>query len=131
MEVMLAVLIFSLAVVALVQAVNDTAVTALIGRKERQVQARMDTLLLEATRAPDFLNKVGQGQNQESKVTEGNVNYTTQIKRLDLDNEEGQPLQDLFEVTVTARWKEGRQEQEVFASTWVFPALFMPRPGGV
>lgn len=128
-EVLLAVLIFSLAVVALVEAVNDTARTALVGRQERQVQARMDTLLLEATREPNFLTKVGQGQNQESKVTEGNVTYTTQIQRLDLDNEDGQALPDLFEVSVTARWKEGRDEQDVKAATWVFPPLFMQKQG--
>lgn len=127
MEVLLAVLIFSLAVVSLVEAVNATGRTALLGRHERQIQARLDMLLLEATRAPDFMTKVGQGQLQDSKFTEGDVTYVTRIKRLDLTNEEGQELTDVFEVTVTARWMEGREEQEVQASTWVFPLLFLPR----
>lgn len=127
LEVLLAVLIFSLAVVSLVEAVNATGRTALLGRRERMVQARLDALLLEATRAPDFMDKVGQGQSQEDKVTEGDVTYTTRIQRLDLTNEESQPLTDLFEVTVTARWREGRDEQAVQAATWTFPPLFTPR----
>lgn len=128
MEVLLAVMIFSLAVVTLVEAVNDTGRAALMGRRERFVQARLDLFLLQATRDPEFATKVGQGSFQEEKVTEGDTTYHTRIRRLELTNQDNQPVPDIFEVTVTARWREGRDEQEVEASTWMYPPLFMPRP---
>lgn len=127
MEVLLAVMIFSLAVVTLVEAVNDTGRAALMGRRERFVQARLDLFLLQATRDPEFATKVGQGSFQEEKVTEGDITFNTRIKRLELTNQDNQPVPDIFEVTVIARWKEGRDEQELEASTWMYPPLFAPR----
>lgn len=127
MEVLLAVMIFGMAVVGLVEAVNNTGRTALVGRRERQVQARLDLFLLQATRDPEFATKVGQGSFQEEKVSEGDTTFITRIKRLELSNQDEQPVPDIFEVTVIARWKEGRDEQEREATTWMYPPLFAPR----
>lgn len=124
---MLALFIFSIAVVALIEAINSTGRTSVIARRERQVQARLDSLLTEATRSPEFLAKFRTNQPQELTVKEGDLTFVIRAKPLELKNEDGQPLPDLYGINATGRWKEGREEQEVSAETWVFPMLYLPR----
>lgn len=121
LETLLALMVFSLAVVALVEAVNQLGNTTLHHRREATVQERMRSLLIEHTRLPNM--------PEESKVQEGDVTYT--VRRIPLEqlrNKDGQPLQDLFEISVTAEWIEGRVTQQATAETWVYPPLFRP-PG--
>lgn len=127
LEVLLALFVFSLAVISLVEAINSTGRTAMLSRRERQVQARLESLLVEATHSPEFLAKVRTGEPQESTLKEGDMTFITRARPLELKNEDEQPLVDLFVVNVTATWKEGRDSQEVTAETWVFPPLFQPR----
>lgn len=127
LEAMLALFIFSIAVVALIEAINSTGRTSLIARRERQVQARLESLLTEATRSPEFLAKVRTNQPQELTVKEGDLTFVIRAKPLELKNEDAQPLPDLYVVNATGRWKEGREDQEVSAETWVFPMLYLPR----
>ncbi len=64
----------------------------------------------------------------EAKGEEDNVTYTVRRMPLELRNQDGQPLPDLFEISVTATWLEGRVLQQATAETWVYPPLFRP-PG--
>ncbi len=121
LETLLALMVFSIAVVALVEAVNQLGNTTLHRRREAMVQERMRSLLIEHTRLPDLPD--------EAKIVDGDVTYT--VKRAPLDqlrNKDGQPLPDLFEISVTATWLEGRVLQQATAETWVYPPLFRP-PG--
>lgn len=134
LEAMLALFIFSMAVVALVEAVNATGRTFLVSRREGQVQARLETLLLEATRDPFSMPGQRTSFTEEKKVEEGQVTYVTKRSPLELRNKEDQPLQELYVVTITATWQEEGQSQEVSAEAWVYPPLFaapsdtFPRP---
>ncbi|MFZ4763850.1 MAG: type IV pilus modification PilV family protein [Roseimicrobium sp.] len=127
LEALLALFIFSIAVVSLIEAINSMGRTAAVSRQERLVQARLETLLVEATRSPDVLNKARSNQLEDKTVKEGSVTYVVRTKPLELKNEDEQPLADLFVVTAVARWLEGRVEQEVSAQTWMFPLLFQPQ----
>lgn len=129
LEVLLALFIFSTAVISLVEAINATGRTVLLSRRERQVQMRLETILLEATRSPEELSKMRPSTKQESMVTEGDVNYTIRSAPVEMRNKDDQAVPDLFSVNVTARWKEGREDQVVSAETWVYPRLFyQPTP---
>jgi competence protein ComGC len=128
LEALLALFIFSTAVISLVEAINQTGRTVLISRRERQVQTRLETYLCEATRSPEFLAKLRNGENVETTVTEGDVSYKLTTKPLELSNVDGQELNEMFAVNVTAQWKEGRESQEISAETWVFPPLFATGP---
>jgi hypothetical protein len=44
--------------------------------------------------------------------------------KLELTNQDGITLNDLFEVRVTAEWLEGSIMQQATAETWVYPPLF-------
>lgn len=116
LETMLALMIFCVAVVALVEAVHQLGDNTLHRRREAQVQERMRSLLLEHTRLPEPL--------QRTRMQEADVLYTVVRTPLELRNQEGQPLDGLVEVRVTAEWHEGRLRQQASAGTWVYPPLF-------
>lgn len=116
LETLLALMVFSLAVVALVEAVHQLGTSALLRRREAAVQERMRSLLVENTRLPE--------RPLESSLTEGDVTYTVRRSPLELSNKDGLPLTDLFEVRVTAVWLEGNLKQQATAETWVYPPLF-------
>lgn len=116
LETLLALMIFSLAVVALVEAVNQLGKDTLHQRREADVQERMRSLLVEHTRHPE--------PPEVAKIQEEDVTYTIRRVKLELKNRDGMPLNDLFEVRVTAEWLEGRELQTLSAETWVYPPLF-------
>lgn len=116
LETLLALMVFSMAVVALVEAVHQLGEHTLLRRHEAAVQERMRSLLVEHTRRPDDL--------EELKLQEGDVSYTVTHTPLELKDRDGQPVEGLFEVRVTAAWKEGQVPQQASAETWVYPPLF-------
>ena len=77
-------------------------------------------LLLEQTRTPVPNPK------EEIKLKEGDTTYTIRRTKLELSDRDGQAVQGLFEIRVTAEWLEGREVQQATAETWVFPPLFEP-----
>jgi Tfp pilus assembly protein PilV len=130
LEALLALFIFSTAVISLVEAINAIGRTVLLSRRELQVQSRLETLLLEATRSPELLSKMRTTTAQESTLQEADVSYVTRSAPLELQNKDGQRITDIMTVSVTARWKEGREDQMVSAETWVYPRLFLPATSG-
>lgn len=123
LETMLALMIFSTAVVALVEAVNQLGTSTLHQRRESEVQERMRSLLTERTRLP--LPPEG----EETKLQEGDVTYIVRHQKLDLQNHDGQPLNEFYEVRVIAEWMEGRERQQASADTWLYPPLFQQAGG--
>ncbi len=120
LETLLALMVFSLAAVALVEAVHQLGGSTLLMRREAEVQERMRSLLTENTRLPN--------PPSHAEFKDGDVTYTVTRKPLDLKSREGIPLYELFEVRVTAQWLEGSLPQQATAETWVHPPLFLP-PG--
>lgn len=116
LETLLALMVFSTAVVALVEAVHQLGEHTLLRRHEAAVQERMRSLLVEHTRKPDDIEEV--------KLQEGDVSYTVTHTPLELKDRDGNPVSGLFEVRVTAAWMEGRTQQQASAETWVYPPLF-------
>ena len=120
LETLLALIVFSMAVVALVEAVHQLGQQALLRRHEAAVQERIRSLLLEQTRLP-MPNPL-----EEVKIKEGDTTFTVKYTPLELSDRDGQPVKGLFEVRVTAEWLEGSVTQQATAETWVYPPLFQP-----
>ncbi len=116
LETLLAMMVFSMAVVALVEAVHQLGEHTMLRRHEAAVQERMRSLLVEHTRMPDAIEEV--------KLQERDVSYTVTHTPLELKDREGNPVPGMFEVRVTAAWQEGRTQQQASAETWVYPPLF-------
>ena len=125
---MLAVFIFGMAAVALVEAVNVSGRTSLDARQKRNIQARLDNLLLETTRDPMWMENNRSPVKTEREIKEGPMTFTILREPLELKNEEGVLVQGLYLVRVSAHWMEGAREQIAIAETWAYPPLFRP-PG--
>ncbi|WP_395718923.1 prepilin-type N-terminal cleavage/methylation domain-containing protein [Prosthecobacter sp.] len=123
LETLLALMVFSVAVVALVEAVNQLGKTTINMRREGEVRERLRSLLLENTRLPMPASL----QRDTQRVEHGDVLYTIVREPLTgLKNRDGAELQGLHAVRVTAEWREGNATQQATAETWVFPPLFQP-----
>ncbi len=121
LETLLALMVFSVAVVSLVEAVHEMGEHTLLRRREAAVQERMRSLLVQYSRlpVPDPLAAI--------EVKDRDATYTVQHTLLELRNKDGIPVTGLYEVRVTAAWKEGRLQQHASAETWIYPPLFFPR----
>ena len=125
LEVLLAVFVFSLAAVALVEAVQQVGNTTVLQRQEGMVQDRMNSLLVEHSRLL-WKQPTPSSAVSEKVLEEDGVIYTLQVAPLELKNKDGQPLPEMVQVAIVATWKEGSAKQEATASTWVFRPLFRP-----
>ncbi|TLD72187.1 prepilin-type N-terminal cleavage/methylation domain-containing protein [Phragmitibacter flavus] len=124
LEVLLALMVFSIAVVALVEAINLSGLASSESRLEGRVQARLETLLLEATRLSQLGGTEFPPELVDTKVTEDGVAYHIQTVELELDNMDGERLTGLYAARVTATWRESMQTQTAEAETWFWPPLF-------
>jgi len=128
LESILALTVFSLAVIGLVETINTMGAAAVESRQELMIQGRMETLLVEITRDPLWLKDGVLTPPQDRSFVEGAVTYKTKITPLELQNNKGEQLNEFYKATVQALWKEGRTDQEVIAETWVWPRLYSPAP---
>lgn len=121
LETLLALMVFSVAVVALVEAVNQLGNTTLNMRREGEVRERLRSLLLENTRLPMPTTL----QTDTQRIEEGDVTFTiTREPLTGVSNRDAVELQGLYAVRITAQWQEGNEKQQATAETWVFPPLF-------
>ncbi|MFO1483007.1 MAG: prepilin-type N-terminal cleavage/methylation domain-containing protein [Verrucomicrobiaceae bacterium] len=127
LETLLALFIFSVAIVALVEAVNQLGQTTLLRRREAILQDRLRSLLVEHSRLL-WKKPAPTSAVTEKVLEEDGVVYTLQVAPLDLQNQDGQVLNEMLEVTIQAAWTEGRVPQTASATTWVYLPLFRPGP---
>lgn len=120
LETLLAIMVFSMAVVALVEAVHQLGENTLQRQHEAAVQERMRSILIEQTRIPVA------NPPEELKIKEGPITYVVRRTPLELTDRDGRPVQGIFEVSVTANWLEGRTPQQASTETWLYPPLFQP-----
>jgi type II secretory pathway pseudopilin PulG len=125
LEVLLAVFVFSLAVVALVEAVQQVGKSTVLQRQEAMVQDRMNSLLVEHSRLL-WKQPAPTSSVSDKVLEEDGVTYTLQVAPLELRNLDGQPLPEMVQVAIVATWKEGASKQEASAGTWVYRPLFRP-----
>lgn len=127
LETLLAMFIFSLAAVALVDAVHQMGATTLVRRQEARLQDRMRSLLTEHSHLL-WRQPVPTSPVSEKLLEEDGITYTLQTAPLDLRNRDSLPLPEMVSVTIVATWKEGSVPQEASAGTWVYLPLFRPTP---
>jgi len=129
LEVMLALMVFSIAVVSLVAAINGVGNASTESRVFREVESRLESLLTEVTRTPkDPSAPAVADRTWEKTVKENGVEYHIKKAPFEITNKDGQVLPDMFTVKATARWKEGGHDEELNAETLVYPPLYAPVP---
>lgn len=123
-EALLALLIFSVAIVSLIQAINTAGHASLEARRELSIQLALDAHLLEITRK---LLPIAEGERAtKNQWREADVLFESVIEPLDLQNKDGETLTNLYAVTIRATWKEANTTQQAEVSTWVYPPFHAP-----
>jgi prepilin-type N-terminal cleavage/methylation domain-containing protein len=126
LEVMLALMVFGIAVVALVGAINGVGNASTESRLYREVQAKLDSLMTEMTRMPQDPASLSSDKSEEKTVKENGVEYRLKKAPVDLSNIDGQTLPDMYSVKGVAHWKESGFDQEMTAETLLYPPLYAP-----
>lgn len=126
LETVIALAIFSLAVVALAEAIQRSGDTSNIIRQDIMIHDRMAALTAETTRLI-ALTAAGTRPQQPQPVEEGGVTYQVKVQEIkNLVNKDKVPVEGLWQVITTADWKEGTSGQHLEEETWVYPPL-LPR----
>ncbi len=123
LETMLALMVFSMAVVALVGVIANMGDASVEARRTREVQSQLESMMLEATRQPPQEIVSGQ-QSYDKTMRNGGVDYHLQMAHIDLTNQDGQQLPGIYTVKVTAAWTDGGAKRQMSADSMVYPPLF-------
>jgi type II secretory pathway pseudopilin PulG len=122
LEMVLALAVFSIAATGFVVALHRMGNLASISQNELRITAILDSALEETISLPTL---------EEGKTTtqlDGpGVELITTIEPIeDLQNEEGQTLQEMFRIHILARWYESDGWQERTAETWRYGRMYQP-----
>jgi prepilin-type N-terminal cleavage/methylation domain-containing protein len=121
LELLMAMALFAIAAVSLAQAINMISLTVSESIEGAEVREQMRAFLLEVSRDPDLRE-----DSRETNPDDFGLFFRIEIVPLNLENQDAEPLANLFDVRVTALRKtiaKGVEELDV-ANTWVYPDIF-------
>jgi len=121
LELLMAMALFAIAAVSLAEALNVISLTVTETIEDAELREQLRAVMLEVTRDPNLT-----AETRETEPNEQGLAFRIDIERLELDNEKGESLANLFSVKVTALKVQsgGRKESLDSASTIVNPAIF-------
>lgn len=126
LEVILALMIFGIAATSFAVALQKTADLAMLAQREGKITRLLETALTEAMSMPT-LEEGTKDPVVIDEMSDVRMDMQTTIKALtDMENEDGQILQEMYEVTVTAHWIQDNAWQERSATTWRYGRLYQP-----
>lgn len=113
-EMILALAVFSIAATAFAVALKRMANVASLAQSELRITRILDSALDETLSIPTMEEGV-----TTTEVGETGIEIETTIKLMDdLENEEGQPLQQMYSITLNAKWFENGEWRERQVDTW-------------
>ena len=121
MEVVLAMMIFAVMSVGFTRALSAMRKNSRLVSEQMQIAQVVDSALTEAL----TLSSLEEGETL-SLVGENNMEVLTIVEPLELENEEGRVLQQMFRITVIASWYKNGQHREVIAEGWRNLRLYKP-----
>jgi len=118
----LALAVFSAAATGFAVAMNAMAKAALFAQSELHITRILDSALDETLSLP-----VLEEGTTTTPVAKTGIEMATTITILDsLENQDGAPLQEMYLITVTARWYESGEWKERSAETWRYGRMYQP-----
>ena len=120
LELLMSMALFTVAAVSLAEAVNMISLTVSESIDDAEVREQLRATMLEVSRDAALT-----AETRETNPDKRGLYFRIEVERLDLKNEEGQTLDNLFEVKVTAMrdLPSGRNEELDTASTVASPNL--------
>jgi type II secretory pathway pseudopilin PulG len=124
LEMVLALAVFGIAATGFTVALHRMANVAALSQSELRVTRFMDSALDEALSMP----VLEEGETEVTIGEAGNeVTFLTTVELIeDLENEEGQLLQEMYLIQVVATWIENGQQQERMVETWRYGRMYQP-----
>jgi type II secretory pathway component PulJ len=121
MEVVLAMMIFAVMSVGFTRALSAMRRNSQLVSEQMQIAQVVDSALTEAL----TLSSLEEGETLSS-VGENNMEVLTIVEPLELENEEGRVLQQMFRIRIIATWNKNGQQREVTAEGWRNLRLYKP-----
>ncbi|MEO0448351.1 MAG: hypothetical protein AAF191_19990 [Verrucomicrobiota bacterium] len=118
LEALLALTLFSLVAVSLVIAVSNLGDLVADQKRHSLVTNRVQTLLEEKLRLP----QISTGEERVGPDELG-VRYVTEVREPSLESDEGVALVGLFEIIVTASWRERDNTERIQADALRYGGL--------
>lgn len=124
LEMVLALAVFGIAATGFAVALHRMAAAAELAQNELRITRILDSALDETLSIPVL-------EEGETEVVIGEpgseIELLTTIELLeDLENEDGQILQEMYRIEVRASWFENRQAQERLVETWRYGRMYQP-----
>ena len=122
MEVLLSIALFALVAVALTQALGQLGRLSVEGRIDLHVMNGLQSALHE-------FSKVRQLEETQfvSDPDDLGVIYESTVEEVELENMDGQLLEDMWRIRVRALWRERGQEREEIAEVFRYGPLYQTR----
>lgn len=114
LDVVLAVAVFAIAMTGVVVAINRISETSSLYARDMQVQYGMDALLVEARHRPV------EEMSFERSDAELGVVYRTEVEPYSQVNADGEALEGLYRLSVSATFEFGNQEEMDTAEVIVY-----------
>lgn len=121
MEVVIALGIFSTAVVSFIVVLNQVAELSLLTRQESMVSRLIEGALMEALTVPEIKE-----EKYEYQLDETDMVITVDTSPITLVNKDQSQLEDMWLVKVTARWMQNGEPSEETVETWRYGKLYQP-----
>jgi hypothetical protein len=122
LEVVLAMGLFALAATGFTKALQYAADASDMAAREMQVTRILQSSLDEALSIP----VLEEGETTED-LEEREMRIVTKFERIEeLENQQGQLLQEMWRITVTAYFRQGNVELSRSATTWRYGRLYQP-----
>jgi type II secretory pathway pseudopilin PulG len=122
LEVVMAIAIFSVAATGFVVALHSMGNAAQLVQSELRITRILESALDETLSLPVLEEGV-----TNTAVGQTGIELDTTVKILDqLENEDGQILQEMYSITVIAKWFENGQWQERSVDTWRYGRMYQP-----
>lgn len=123
LEVVLAMAIFSLAATGFTLALQKAADASDMSAREMQVTRILASAMDEALAVP----VLEEGEEKFFELEERQVEIGTLYERMEeMENQDGQLLQDMWRITVTAYFMQDGVEMSRQAVTWRYGRLYQP-----
>lgn len=127
MEILIALGLFSSVAVSLVTALNMTSRTAVLIQEELEVTRILQSAMTDAISNPDLEEgsvsvDLTEITGDESSFQRGQIE--TIVEPIELENEDGQLLQNMFRIEVIYHWETDEGWQKISAETWRYANLY-------
>ncbi len=122
LEMVLALTVFAIAVTGFVKALHYAAKTAELAQSELRITSILESAMDETLSLP----ALEEGTTQTT-VGDTGVDLDTTIKLMDdLQNKDGQPLPEMYNIKIDAKWYENGVWQERSVQTWRYGRMYQP-----